>query len=330
MDSRAFIESLQQPPTRPVYLFKGAEPFLMDQAWQALVEALGRSVKTGRIKGERFSAKDVSAADVAERLRTLSVFTPLRVVLVRDVEAWTKDQREILHGYLRKPNPRSCLVLSVAPKKAWKELERLVQAHGAVVDFKGLNERQIPSWVRDRAASQGKRISLTTAGLLAAKVGTDLQALERELEKLSLYVGDRPEILDGDVDAAVAHRHSDNIFKLMDYVGEKRPAEAFLCLRGLLQAGDAPLSILALLARQVRLAWQVKDGLERGQTVAQLAKTLRLPPFVVEKHARQAQRFSHQALGALHSALLHVDLRLKTTALDPEKALESLIYRFCT
>jgi DNA polymerase-3 subunit delta len=328
MDSRTFIASLRDRP-RPVYLFKGEEPFLMDQAWQALLSALGRSSKGGSIRGERFSAREVSAAEVVARLRTLSLFAPLRAVLVRDADAWPGEQREILHDYLRKPNPRSCFVACVASKKAWKELERLAGEHGAVVEFKGLHERQIPGWIRDRAAAQGKRISLQTAGLLMAKVGADLQNLEKELEKLSLYVDDRPEILDEDVEAVVAHQHTDNIFKLMDYVGEKRAAEAFLCLRGLLLSGDAPLSILALLARQVRLVWQVKDGLERGQSPAQLAKALRLPPFVVERHARQARRFSHEALSSLHGAILQTDLRLKTTGLDPEKALESLIYRLC-
>ncbi len=329
MNDGFFSKHLRSGNPRPVYLFKGDAALLTDQAWKDLLEALARATGAPDIRGERISAKEIPAHEVVARLRTLSLFVPVRAVFVRDVEAWTGSDREALYGYLENPNPRACLVLHVEPRKSWKKLEECVRRHGEIVEIKSVTERQLPAWIRDRARAYGKRMSVQTAGLMAARLGSDLRILDSELEKLALYVGDREEVRPEDVERVISRRHTESVFRLMDYVGEKRLVPAFRCLRGLLMSGEAPLSVLALLTRQIRLVWQVKDGLQRGETVATLARRFRLPNFVVEKYARQARRFSEDTLHALHGAVLETDVRLKTTALDPERALESLIYRFC-
>ncbi|MEJ5364308.1 MAG: DNA polymerase III subunit delta [Desulfosoma sp.] len=328
MDSRLFFKHLREAPPASVYLFRGDETALMDKAWEALVHAVA-SLEEKPVKGEQMDARDVTAHEVVGRVRTVPMFAPRRVLRVRDVDQWPKEQRELLERYAADPNPRAHLVLTVGSKKSWKALEKAVEGRGLIVDFTPIPERQLPAWVQEKAAGYGKTMKPAVAAQLVDAVGPDLYALEREIEKLCLYVGDAPRITAEDVDAACSRVRSEHIFKLMDHVAERRPEAAFEALRQVLLKGDSPLALMALLARHVRLMWQIKDGLARGETVAAMGRKLHLPAFVVEKTARHAPRFSAEALEHLHGTLTAVDLALKTTALSPDRALEAVIYQMC-
>lgn len=326
MNSRLFFKHLREAPPKNIYLFRGDEAALMDKAWEAVLQAV-RDLEGPSIQGEHLTAKDMNVHEVLSRARTAPLFAPRRVLRVRDVDLWPKEQREVLERYAANPNPRTHLVLTVGSKKSWKGLEKAVEAQGLIVDFQPLQERQLPGWVREKGAAWNKTITPSAASLLVEAVGTDLHALEKEIEKLCLYVGEASQITTDDVEAACSSMRSEHVFTLMDHVAEGRCAAAFAVLRQALQRGDAPLGLLALMTRHVRLLWQVKDGLVRGETLTTLAKKLRLPPFVVEKTARHAHHFSEEALMQLHGTLTAADLSLKTTALDPERALELLVYR---
>ncbi|MEJ5348823.1 MAG: DNA polymerase III subunit delta [Desulfosoma sp.] len=329
MDSRLFFKQLREAPLRNIYLFRGDDPSLLDKAWEALVEAV-RAREGSPIQGEQMDAKETSVHEVLSRARTVPMFASRRVLRVRDVDLWPKEQRDLLERFVVYPSPRSHVVLTLGSKKSWKNLEKAVAAHGAIVDFQPMQERQLPVWVREKAAAQGKAMTPSAAFLLVEAVGTDLHALETEIEKLCLYVGDAATITAEDVEAACSRVRSEHVFKLMDHVVEGRSKAALETLRQLLLKGDAPLALLALLARHVRLLWQVKDGLDRGETVGSLAQKMRLPPFAVEKTARHAHLFSEDALLQLHAAIIAIDLSLKTTTLDPARALEGLLYRMAT
>lgn len=75
---------------------------------------------------------------------------------------------------------------------------------------------------------------------------------------------------------------------------------------------------LAMLARQVRLLIQAKEG---GKISA--------PPFVISKLKRQTQQFKLGQLLKLHQQLLELDLKLKTsqTQMELGQHLEWLIYQ---
>lgn len=300
----------------------------MDKAWEALVRAVA-SQEERPVTGEQVEAKDVTVHEVISRVHTVPMFAPRRVIRVRDVDQWPKEQRDLLERYAADPNPRAHVVLTVGSKKSWKALEKAVESRGLIVDFSPVQERHLPAWVREKAEAYGKFMTPAVAALVVDAVGADLHALEREIEKLCLYVGDAPRITVEDVDAACSRVRSEHIFKLMDHVAEGRPDAALGALRQVLLQGDSPLVLLALLARHVRLMWQVQDGLARGLNAAAIGQKLRLPVYVVEKTARHAPRFSEQALERLHATLMAVDLSLKTTALSPDRALEAVIYEMC-
>ena len=89
-------------------------------------------------------------------------------------------------------------------------------------------------------------------------VGSDLWALDRELEKLSLYAAGR-EITESDVTALVPYAPETNIFAAVDAIVDGQGGDALRLLTQLMHEGKEPLYLTAMIERQLRLMSLARD-----------------------------------------------------------------------
>ncbi len=328
MDARLFLRRLGTQEPAPVYLFKGSVELAADEAWQRLVERCLAPAQR-QCNGERLFANEVAAAEVLNRIRTMPMFGGRRLILVKNIERWSKTERKLVEAYAAAPVPSATLVLVLSGASKWKRLETAMSTTGVVVDFKAPTGGALRRWLLDRADGLGKRLDAAAAAALVELVGEDLSCLDQELTKLAAYTGERPEIKAADVEKVVSDQRVFSVFELINYVGRRQPDKAMISLQKLLAAGESPLPILALLARQVRMIWQVKDGLERGLDAARIRKRLHLPAFVVKQYIDQGRYFDYEQLRSIHERLLRTDLAFKRTGLRPERVLETLVFSLC-
>ena len=68
-----------------------------------------------------------------------------------------------------------------------------------------------------------------------------------------------------EVRAVVGEHRLRHVFDLTARVAPGTPAPRWRCCESLLNAGEEPLAVLAMLTREVRAAWQVADGLRRSR-----------------------------------------------------------------
>lgn len=297
----------------------------MEEAWHLLVERIV-PLRAAHFNGERLYAKEHSASEVLARLNTLNMFGKRRLILARQVDAWPKDQRRLIMAYLKRPVPVSCLVMTKTEKKGWEDLAAAVNEVGLVVRFPALTEKDTGRWLQERAKRRGKELSHEGALFMVEHAGTELHALDRELEKLVSYMGDKEKISMEDVREVVSPHRIFTVFELLDYISRNQPGQVIRSLRNLLRSGEHPLGVLALLARQIRILWQVKDGLDRGLQAAQVGSRIKLPPFILKKYVEQASRFTQEELRRIHRAIADADLTIKSSGAPPEWVLEALVF----
>jgi DNA polymerase III subunit delta len=321
-----FLRHVESTSVAPVYLFKGEADLTMEEAWKKLLDKIVPA-KARRFNGERLGAKEHSAAVVIEKLNSLPMFGTRRLVMVQGIEAWAKEGQNAMLSYLEKPHSTACLVLTSSQKKGIERLEAAVAAVGIVVVFAAPTEREAPRWLQERARLQNKNLSLQAASLLLDQVGLDLQRLERELEKLAAYVGDRQRIELEDVREGVSGQRSFSIFELTNYISRRQRSLAVRSLRNLMRAGEAPLALIGLLSRQFRIIWQIKDGIEKGVPLSELNRHLRLPQFVLTNYVKESASYSETQLQEIHKAMREADLNLKSSGTNPELIMENLILR---
>ncbi len=193
-----------------------------------------------------------------------------------------------------------------------------------VREFKSPKERELPGWIQQRAQSKGGRFDPMAAMLLAGLAGDDLRLVDLEIEKLQLYADGRP-VTASDVEVLVSRARETDVFALVDCLGRRQTDAALKLLHGLLDDGEAPLYILTMLVRQIRLLVQVSELQLQGLENREIADRLRVQPWLAGRLLAQATNFSMTQLMTAYERLADTDWAVKTGQMEELLALDLLV-----
>ncbi len=328
MQAEDFLKELDSGEIGPVYLFVGSSTFLMEEAWKKL---LSRALPKGaaNFNGERFQAREIQAPNLIGRLAATPMFGGRRFVMADNVDAWGKEDRSAMETFIQRITPSVCLVMTASGRKNIEGIAKAVEAKGKVVQFRSPDEKEAPRWLIERAGHLGKILSHRAAFLLVEIAGGDYHTLASELEKICTFVGERERVEAEDILETASSQRNFTAFDLLGHIRMRQADKAVRSLRGLIISGELPLKILSTLAWQVRMAWQVKDGLQQGISEAELARRLGSHPFVIKKAREQAVRIPDADLYRMLEAIGQTDIAIKSTGTPPEVLLEELVLDFC-
>jgi DNA polymerase III subunit delta len=155
-------------------------------------------------------------------------------------------------------------------------------------------------------------------------VGGDLWRLENELNKLSAYSATRP-LSSEVVRDLVSANLVDNLFSLMDAVAGRNPSLANRLLADLLQGGEDPIGLIAILSFQFRNLILIKSLVEQRKTSGDIIRQTGLHPYAVSNSIKQAGKFSSAWLIAGYQRLVVLDWKIKSGELAPADALDHFL-----
>ncbi len=185
-------------------------------------------------------------------------------------------------------------------------------------------------WIKQRAEDKGSSVTPPAMQVLAELVGGDLWTIDRELEKLSLYAAGRS-ITDSDVRAMVPYAQEVNIFAAVDAIMDGRPGPALRSLMQLMEDGQEPLYIIAMIERQLRLIALARDLSDRGVAQPDLGRRMGTSSdFVVRKTLGQARRLSTLQIRDKYRRVVESDLAIKQGRLEPALSLQLLVADLAT
>ena len=187
-----------------------------------------------------------------------------------------------------------------------------------------LRRGELAAWVAKRAREMNIRLERGVAEDLAAFIGPNLRLINSELEKLALYVGDRP-VTKKDVAVICPYAREASIFDMVDALGNRRTATAFRLLAQMRNQGAHPLYLLTMIVRQYRILLQVKDYMSRGMRKDEIASALHLHPYPTQKAMAQARNYTPRQLESIYDRLLETDVAIKTGKLEANLALDMLV-----
>src|SRR5207248_709563 len=209
-------------------------------------------------------------------------------------------------------------------------LVKAASEHGKVIQSMLPRGAALVSWIKRRAQSIGVSINEEAATLLANYIGNQLRLLANELAKLATYVGDGDTITVDEVRQLSAQVQEARIFDLTDALAQRNRKQALDILHDLLTDGEPPLKLLSMMTSQVRSLLLVKELSQKGMRGGQIAATVGMAPFVVEKALRQVGKFTPAQLEGAYRQLLATDAALKRSRMTPEMALDLLVVSFAS
>ncbi|HUS91107.1 MAG TPA: DNA polymerase III subunit delta [Phycisphaerae bacterium] len=316
---------MTSPPPKCVYVLHGDETFLVDASRKEITDlVVGDADRQLCISSFDDSAE---LADVLDEVRTLPFLAPRRLVIVREADAFVSAHRAALEKFLQSPPASATLMLTVRSWPSNTRLAKIVAKIGQAIDCSLPKHDSLRRWLADAAARRGKRIAPDAAELMAQWVGRDLAALDAEMEKLSLYVGERTDVTVQDVSVLVTSSAGPAAFELTNAITDGNARAALEALSGMLQTRGDEFKTLGMIAWHLRRATMAKESLLAGLGERQAVPNM--PPGPARAFLAMLKR---RPLSAFHEdfrRLIRADLAMKSGT-RPPAALQELVVGLCS
>jgi DNA polymerase-3 subunit delta len=308
----------------PLLFLYGEERFFLERAVNLLREA-AVPAEARDFNFNLYHARESRAEAILDNAATLPVFSPHRLVLVKDAQHFPASELDKFLPYLKDPAPETTLAFTSDKIDGRKKFFQEFRKRGQLVEFKKLYDNQIPACVKELARESGFSFTEDALALFSKRVGTNLQEIHGELSKLRTFIGDKRLADVADVGEIVSDARVDSIFDLTNALGRRDHAQALLLLNRLLDEGMAPLLLLSMMVRHFRQLWITRELLDQGVGRKDMPGRIGVNPYFLDGLIAQARRFSSNGYRGAFELFLETDLALKSSGAHPTPLLEKLV-----
>lgn len=277
---------------------------------------------SGGLNDDTFDTKEKSLAEIFDLANTFPMLAPKRLVVVRNVEDPKEADETRWISYLENPSPHAVLIGIAAKLDKRKRLFKAVEKAGALVDLPEPKSRDVPFWIDRLSAHHKVTFSPRAKLLLAEAVGTNLDLLDKEIEKLALFVHPETTIQENAVSELVLDSGEGNIFEFTDQVAERKTGDALVTMDRLMNSGTPPLVLLTMLARHLRILWKAHHHTKARTGRHELPAVLGVPPFAVGRYMDQSRGYRPATLKRALAELNRLDRDLKSSGLPAKFLME--------
>ena len=360
----------------PFYIMSGNEYFLKRQALTGIKKQffLEGGVKEGLIEfngkdtGSKFTVHQtesnaiqnvkISALfnDIFDETRTAPMFGKHKLIIVENADGFLVKYQERIMEYIKNPFSINCLILEVLSIDKRTRLAKAMNGkQGILIECDKLFDRPAPwetkkpeydseltKWIVMHARNYDKVMNLKSAFCLLEKTGNNLAIIDKQLDALSIFVGDRNEISIEDIQMLSGASHREKLFNLLDAIGMKNTFSAVKMAENLFNIGmenerktitfdprSIAITIVIFSHKRMKDLWKIIRILDKGGNKNDiLEKKFVKKPFV-DKMIKQAQNFKEEEMPEKWKYMLEADMLCKTSRLSPTLIIEQLITKLC-
>lgn len=319
-----------------LYLLYGTESFLIHETIQLLIShALSEDEKDFNLS--TYDLEETPIEIAIEDAETFPFIGEKRLIVLQNPIFLTseKSKEKVEHNiskleeFLKNPAPYSIVVIA-APYEKLDERRKItkdLKRNAMIGEAKKLNDQELKNWIKERVHANGVEIEDKAIEKMVGIAGSNLFVLTNEIDKMSLYAGSEKRIDLETVEKLVSKTLEQNIFELVEKVVHRKIEDALRIYYDLLKQNEEPIKILALLAGQFRLIYQVKELAKRGYGQQQIAGSIKQHPYRVKLAAGQAQLFTEEELKRMILIFADADYQMKTGGLNKQMIIEMIFFQ---
>ena len=326
------------PGRQPViYILHGEDEFSIAGFIQQLHTGLGEpalaDMNTTRLDGRTHTLDELETA-----VRTMPFLAPRRLVIfIHPLErARTPPQPTRLLEVLARAPATTILVLVEdrhLTEKRDRDRDRLHWLEKWGLDSPDKVEVrsfslpvgvELARWIQERSKEHGGQLSLPAANLLAGQVGPEPRQLDHEIQKLLAYVNYSRPVEAEDVQHIIPKTARVGDFALVNALRNRDRRQALQVLHRELE-DEEPIFLFQRVVSQFRQLLQAREIIENKGREEDVARQLKVHPYVARMAIEHARRFSMVDLEAIYHRLLEIDIAQKTGGMEGELALDVLV-----
>lgn len=306
------------------YLLYGEEAYLRKQYRDNLKLALVPEDDT--MNCSVYSGKDINVNEVVDMVGTMPFFAERRVIIVENSGFFKTSSNDRLVDMVKNMPETAHLIFVEAEVDKRNKLYKAVTANGYAALCEIQDEATLKKWVLGLLKKENKQITADALNLLLDKTGTNMENIKREVEKLVCYKYYDEGITAQDVEELCTIQLQNRIFEMVEAVAARNQKTALALYYDLLALKEAPMKILALIARQFNMLLQVKEMKQKGYPESTIAQQTGLNAyFLKKKYIPQAAQFQLSKLEDALRMCVEADERVKTGKMPDILSVELII-----
>ena len=321
---KSLNEDLKQGQFNKVYLLYGEESYLKKFYKEKLRHAIVSADDT--MNYAYYEGKGVNPNEIIDLAETLPFFAERRLIILENTGFLKTASPELAEYLASMPESTSMIFIENEVDKRGK-LYKAIQANGRAVELIRQDEVTLLRWIAGLAKKEGKQMTESAVRYFLAKVGMDMENIQKELEKLFCYTLDKAEITIDDIEEICTEQITNRIFDMVNAVAEKEQRKALDYYNDLLALKEPPLRILFLLSKQFETLLEVKSLEQKGAGKKEIAEKIGKPPFVVTKCQMQTRAFTIKSLRDIIEDSVEIEENIKTGRLTETLGVELFIIR---
>ena len=210
---------------------------------------------------------------------TIGMFSLNKFIII-NMDSYFKDKKDIpninlLENYFDSYNSNSYLVFVCNSDSidSRKKIVNLIKKYGIVKKLE-VNDNYLNDYVNNYLKDNGYKINNGDVVYFINRVGNNINNVTNELDKLMLYKINDKIINRNDIDLLTVENIDDSIYDLVNCILKNDNEKAIKLYNNFIDNGMDVNQIVAIIAAQIRLLYQVKRLYNSGKSNDEIAKIL--------------------------------------------------------
>jgi DNA polymerase III subunit delta len=322
--SRVELERSLRERLEPLYLLLGPERYLRRVSAQAIADVALATTLIRDFNESSFSLLTDSVQSAIAAAEQLPMMSDRRVVRVRDFARLREADEDALIRYLGNPSPSTVMIFTADDLDKRKKSTKALLDACTVVDFSPLKDSEAKAWAKSHLKGLKAAADDPVLSEIITLVGTDVQTLANELDKLSAAALDTGRITMDLVDVLIGRTRELSNFELGDHLLANNRKRALETLHRLLDDGAEPVMLIGLIAGNYHRLALGKHLLARGGR-EEVFRNVSMPPFKRDSYISTLQRSDARKIARGIQLTAAADLAIKTSQATPRLQLEMLV-----
>lgn len=264
---------------------------------------------------------------------TIGMFSLNKFIII-NMDSYFKDKKDIpninlLENYFDSYNSNSYLVFVCNSDSidSRKKIVNLIKKYGIVKKLE-VNDNYLNDYVNNYLKDNGYKINNGDVVYFINRVGNNINNVTNELDKLMLYKINDKIINRNDIDLLTVENIDDSIYDLVNCILKNDNEKAIKLYNNFINNGMDVNQIVAIIAAQFRLLYQVKKLYNSGKSNDEIAKILEFKSVYRVKYLlSDSYYYSESDLVKYLSKLADIDNAIKTSNGDGNMLMQLFIVK---
>lgn len=270
---------------------------------------------------------------IINEVSTIGMFSLNKFIII-NMDSYFKDKKDIpninlLENYFDSYNSNSYLVFVCNSDSidSRKKIVNLIKKYGIVKKLE-VNDNYLNDYVNNYLKDNGYKINNGDVVYFINRVGNNINNVTNELDKLMLYKINDKIINRNDIDLLTVENIDDSIYDLVNCILKNDNEKAIKLYNNFIDNGMDVNQIVAIIAAQIRLLYQVKRLYNSGKSNDEIAKILEFKSVYRVKYLlSDSYYYSESDLVKYLSKLADIDNAIKTSNGDGNMLMQLFIVK---